>query len=263
MMKTWNAVVLAGDREGSDPVAQAANVTGKAAAKLQNITLIERVVSALNQSNSINKIVALGPSQQCLNKHSYVSDVLDEYGVEVLAPANGPSASAMRGVLASADYPTLVVTCDLPLLEPSMIDAYCQQVINVDADFVVGAIDYALIEEKVSALKKTKYQFSGQAVCFANIFAVLNPQGVKAIKYWQSVEESRKKPIELIRKIDWLSILSYKLGRLSLTQVADRLSKKVDANLVIENFSAPELAIDIDSAHDYEVLSNYLKMSSI
>ncbi len=258
-MISWNAVVLAGDRGLTDPVANAANVYGKAAAKLQNVTLIERVITALNQSNSINKIFAVGPSQQCLDEHSEVTVLLGKHKVEIIQPAKGPSASAMRGVLASASYPTLVVTCDLPLLESSMIDAYCQQVINLDADFVVGAIDYALIGETISALKKTKYKFNGQAVCFANLFAVLNPQGVKAIEYWQQVEESRKKPIELIRKIDWLSILSYKLGRLSLSQVASKLSHKVDAKLVIENFSVPEFAIDVDSAHDYEVLSRHLK----
>jgi GTP:adenosylcobinamide-phosphate guanylyltransferase len=258
-MTSWNAVVLAGDRGVRDPVANAANVYGKAAAKLQNITLIERVVAVLNQSDSIDQIFAVGPSQQCLDKNSEVSTLLQRYGVEIIEPAKGPSASAMRGVLASASYPTLVVTCDLPLLEASMIDDYCRQVINVDADFVVGAIDYALIGERLSALKKTKYQFNGKAVCFSNLFAVLNPQGVKAIEYWQDVEESRKKPMELIRKIDWLSVLRYKLGHLSLSQVAEKLSQKVGAKLVIENFSMPELAIDVDSAHDYEVLSNYLK----
>jgi len=258
-MTSWNAVVLAGDRGVSDPVANAANVDGKAAAKLHNITLIERVITALNQSESINKIFTVGPSQRCLDGNPDVRTVLDKYNVAIIEPASGPSASAMRGVLASASYPTLVVTCDLPLLNSSMIDDYCRQVVNVDADFVVGAIDYALIGEKVSALKKTKYQFKGQAVCFANLFAVLNPQGIKAIEYWQDVEESRKKPLELIRKIDWLSILSYKLGGLSLAQVANKLSQKVGASLVIEDFSVPELAIDVDSAHDYEVISKYLE----
>ncbi|MFK7795389.1 MAG: nucleotidyltransferase family protein [Gammaproteobacteria bacterium] len=258
-MATWNAVVLAGDRGLTDPVANAANVYGKAAAKLQNIMLVERVVTALNQSDSINKIYAVGPSQQCLSEHLEISVLLDKHDVEIIDPAKGPSASAMRGVLASASYPTLLVTCDLPLLNSSIIDAYCQKVINVDADFVVGAIDYRLIGGAISALKKTKYKFNGQAVCFANLFAVLNPQGVKAIEYWQQVEESRKRPIELIRKIDWLSILSYKFGRLSLSQAANKLSHKVGAKLVIENFSMPELAIDVDSAHDYEVLSRYLK----
>tara|TARA_R110002096_G_scaffold346343_1_gene539799 strand:- start:1034 stop:1810 length:777 start_codon:yes stop_codon:yes gene_type:complete len=258
-MVQWNAVVLAGDRGLTDPVARAANVYGKAAVKLQDTMLIERVISTLYQSASINKIFVVGPGQQCLNNHAQINDLLKKYNVEIIEPAKGPSASAMKGVLASACYPTLVVTCDLPLLEPLMIDEYCQRVINVDADFVAGAIDHALIGEKIAALKKTRYKFNGQVVCFANLFAVLTPQGVKAIEYWQAVEESRKKPVQLIRKIDWLSVLSYKLGRLSLLQVANRLSRKVGARLVIEDFNIPEFAIDIDSAHDYEVLSRYLE----
>lgn len=258
-MKSWNAVVLAGDRGKSDPVAKAAGVYGKAAAKIQNITLIERVVAVLAQSDSVNKIFTVGPSRECLKNHSDVRALLGEYDVEVLDPANGPCASAMQGVIVSASYPTLVVTCDLPLLESSMIDDYCQHMANVKADFVVGAIDYALIQKRITRLNKTKYQFNDQAVCFANLFAVLNPQGIKAIEYWQQVEESRKKPIELIRKIDWLSVFSYKLGRLSLSQVEDKLSRKVGAKLVIENLSIPELAIDVDSADDFEVLSHYIK----
>ncbi|MDW3094321.1 MAG: nucleotidyltransferase family protein [Gammaproteobacteria bacterium] len=258
-MKIWNAVVLAGDRGPGDPVANVANVYGKAAATLQSKTLIERVIVALYQSSCINNIFTVGPDQKCLDKNPCIVEMLKKYNVKVIEPAKGPSASAMRGVISSAKYPTLVVTCDLPLLNSSMIDNYCQRVINVDADFVVGAIDYQLIRERISALKKTKYQFNDQAVCFANLFAVLNPQGINAIEYWQQVEESRKNPIELIRKIDWLSILSYKLGRLSLPQAANKLSRKVGAKLVIENFSVPELAIDVDSAHDYEVLSSYLQ----
>lgn len=259
MTMSWNAVVLAGDRGVNDPVAKAAHVYGKAAASMGKTTLLEHVITALDQSKSIDKIFALGPSQQCLEHHTEIHRMLDKYQVEILAPAKGPSASALRGVLASGHYPTLVVTCDLPLIEPLMIDNYCRQLKNVEADFVVGAIDHALIAEKMTTLKKTKYQFNEQAVCFANLFAVLKPQGVKAIEYWQSVEDSRKKPLKLIRKIDWLSILSYKLGRLTLAQVAHKLSQKVDAKLVIENFSVPELAIDVDSAHDYEVLTAYLK----
>lgn len=258
-MKVWNAVVLAGDRGRDDPVANAANVIGKAAAKLQNKTLIERVVSVLHASKCVDKIFAVGPDDTCLNENEEIRSMLARYQVTTLAPAAGPSASAMRGVVAIGQYPVLVITCDLPLLQPNMIDDYCRRIVNVEADFVVGAIDYGSIGEKISQLKKTKYQFDGQAVCFANLFAVLNVSGVKAIEYWQDIESSRKKPIEIIRKIDWLSILRYKLGRFSLDQVAERLSQKVDARLVIEKFSVPELAMDVDSAHDYQVMTEYLK----
>ena len=56
MMKKWNAVILAGDRGLTDPVAKAANVPGKALAKLGDVTLIERIVRTLNEAECINQV---------------------------------------------------------------------------------------------------------------------------------------------------------------------------------------------------------------
>jgi len=150
------------------------------------------------------------------------------------------------------------VTCDLALLNTRSIEAYCDAVINLQADFVATAIDYQKIHQIIPSLRKTRYRFNQSAWCFANVFAVLSSDGLKAIEYWQHLEQSRKKPIQLIRKIDWWSLINYKLGRLSLEQVALTLSQKVGAHLQIVNMNIPELAIDVDSAHDYHVVKSYL-----
>ncbi len=258
-MKKWNAVILAGDRGANDPVAKAAMVNGKAAARLQGRTLVERVIDALGQANCINKIIAVGPNNDCLDKCDDIRTSLERFNVTRIEPEQGPSASAYKGVVEAAYYPTLLVTCDLPLLTPGLIDDYCRAVENIEADFVVGAVEYSHISDILPELKKTKYRFSDQEVCFANVFSILTPSGLKAIDYWKDVESSRKNPIEVIRKIDWLSIIRYKLGCLSLEQASSKLSQKLDAHLEIENFVVPELAIDVDSAHDYKVLNEYLK----
>lgn len=258
MSKQWNAVILAGDRGLSDPVASVAGVEGKAFAKLQDVTLIERIISVLHECDSVNKIYAVGPNQKYLASRVNVRSFLEQHDVCLLEPESGPSASAMRGVTQSDFYPTLIVTCDLALLSAKVLDEYCMTMIDISADFVACAIDYQKVHEKIPELKKTQYQFGNKVVCFANVFAVLTHEGLKAIDYWQEVEKSRKKPIQLIRKIDWLSLLQYKLGRLSLDQVALKLSEKVDANLKIQCLANPELAIDVDSAHDYRVIQKFL-----
>ena len=257
-MKQWNAVILAGDRGPSDPVARAANVEGKAFAMLQDKTLMERVVSVLHESVYVNKIYTVGPKQGYLVKHPRIQSFLEKHAVHMVDPAAGPSASAIKGVMQSAFYPTLLVTCDLALLNANLVDEYCVKMSQVEADFVACAVDYQQIHKKIPALKKTQYHFDRQTVCFANVFSVLSASGLKAIEYWQDVEQSRKKPIELINKIDWLGVLKYKFGRLSLNQAASRLSSKVGARLEIATMSQPELAIDVDSAHDYRVIQDYL-----
>lgn len=258
MNQQWNAVVLAGDRGAGDPVASAAGVEGKAFAKLEGVTLLERVIAELGKSNSVNKIITVGPKKCYLENHPQIQSCFKQHHVQHIEPASGPSASAIEGSLASDYCPTLIVTCDLALLTAEIIDEYCHKMIKTQADFAACAIDYQTIHKKIPQLKKTEYKFAGQSVCFANIFAMLSPQGLKALEYWQEVEKSRKKPIQLIRKIDWMSLLNYKLGRLRLEQVAMKLSAKVGANLEFESMGFPELAIDVDSAEDYEIMKKYL-----
>ena len=156
-MKPWNAVVLAGDRGENDPVASIANVSGKATVKLQHSTLLERVLGVLHQSSYINKIFTVGPSKACLSESPNLQEMLDRLDVTVIEQAEGPSASALRGIAVADYYPILLITCDLPLLEVRMLDDYCQKVESIDADVVVGAVDHSLIEAKIPELKKTKY----------------------------------------------------------------------------------------------------------
>ena len=252
-------VVLAGDRGVTDPVARAANVYGKSVVKFQNQTLLERAVSTLVNAKCINQIVIVGPSDECLQSYPQLISFLKVNNITRLSPESGPSASAYKGVIKFNYYPTLLVTCDLPLLNSQQIDKYCQRMQGLEADFVVTAVNYESIGHCMPQLKKTKYQFGSKQVCFANVFAVLREPGLRAIEYWQDIESSRKKPIEIIRKIDWLSILRYKLGMLTLEQAAKRLSEKVSAKVLIENSDVPNLALDVDSEHDYEVFTDYFK----
>ena len=258
-MNKWNAVILAGDRGPSDPVANVANVSGKALVKFNGVTQIEQIVKLLHDAECINELYVLGPSQECLNQCEEVRLMYKDYGVNYLPPQLGPSSSALLGVQTSACFPTLVITSDLPLLKAEFIENYCKKVMKLDVDFVVGAVEHSCIKNLLPELKKTKYRFSDSEVCFANVFAVLTPLGMKAIKYWQDVEQSRKNPLAVIRKIDWWSVLQYKLGRLSVAQASQKLSDKLDANLNIEMFAVPELAIDVDSAHDYIILKKYIE----
>lgn len=258
MMHKFNAVVLAGDRGPTDAVAQAACQHGKAAVEFNQRTLLESTLATLSQAQQIDKIFTVGPSNECISRTPQLAEILQHYQATHLTPAAGPSASALAGVQASAIFPTLIVTCDLPLLHAQVVDEFCTSALMRQADFVAGAVDYAEIARLIPELKKTKYSFKQDQVCFANLFAVLSGAGLKALEFWQSIEQDRKKPIKIVKKIDWPSLVQYQLGTLTLDKVEQVLSAKIDARLAIQRSHQPELAIDVDSAHDYQVITNYL-----
>ena len=166
--------------------------------------------------------------------------------------------SALRGVQASNYYPTLVLSCDIPLLNAELLERYCEKCLSIEADFVVGAIEFNNIAELFPNLKKTNYKFGSLSVCFASIFAVLSSEGVRAIQYWRGIEDSRKKPLEVIKRVGWVSALRYKTGLLDIERAAQQLSRKVGARVEIITVNIPELAIDVDSVADFEQLKDYM-----
>lgn len=253
-MKRWNAVILAGDRAQNDPVAKFTGVSCKAEAPIGSSMLLSRVVAALANSKSIEKIYCVGPDEQVVTDKLSITALLKEYNATRLPVEIGPSLSALRGVQNSAHFPTLIVTCDLPLLTADLVDDYCQMLNKVHADFVIGAVASARISNLLPELKKTTYQFGVQSVCFANLFSVMTESGMRAIEFWRNIEGSRKKPLEVIRQIGGFSILQYKLGRLSLQQAAWQLSRKASAHIEIVDMPYPELAVDVDSISDYKIL---------
>lgn len=254
--KKYNAVVLAGDRGVNDPLLQHANVSNKAEVLLGGIMQLERVLIALSNARYINQIFVVGPNKR--QASGVIQQLFAKYKVISIAKADGPSASALQGLKASAHFPTLVVTCDLPLLTADHIDNYCQQIFELTADFVVGAVNYKLIAASFPELKKTIYRFSDESICFANIFAVRSENGLRAIDFWREMEALRKNPLQIIAKLGWKNILLYKLGRLRLAHVAIILSKHVGVHVEIKNIACAALAVDVDSVADYEVMSNYL-----
>lgn len=257
--KHYNAVVLAGDRGSNDPVLMQAKVPSKAEISFAGLMQLERVLIALSNADYIDKIFVVGPNKK--QATSRLHQVIAEYQAIPVPIAEGPSASAMQGLNYSPHFPALVVTCDLPLLKAEHINAYCRQISAVTADFIIGTVSYASIADAFPEMKKTIYKFTEGSVCFANIFAVMTDKGMRAVDFWRQMENLRKSPLQIITRMGWKNLLLYKLGRLSLDEVARILSNRVMAQVEIEDVLIPALSVDIDSVHDYEVMSRYLKSS--
>ena len=188
----FNAVVLAGDRGGDDPLLKAANVGAKAEVVLGGSTQLEKVLLALRQAKHVNSIFVVGPRLAQVRDSEQLTSLLSKYDAVSVPVEEGPSASAIAGVMRSNSFPTLIITCDLPLIESECIDQYCRELINASADFIIGAINHADIVSYVPGIKKTIYRFRQEAICFANVFAVMGKQGMQALEFWQQMEKLRK-----------------------------------------------------------------------
>lgn len=281
---TFNIVLLAGDRGPQDALRQAARVPAKALVPVGGRAMILRVLDVLTHSTMIDQIVIVGPDEEAIAQLPELQEILSsgttktshnhignaesaEKSVHWLAPAEGPSASAERGLTflssqangSTSKRPTLVTTADHALLSRSALEAFLTQASRCDADIVAALVEKAAATAAMPGSKRTGLKFSDGTYCGCNLFAVMNPQGLRAIHFWQRIEHLRKKPLHLLSAIGWWQALKFRLGQLSLQHALEHLSQKTKAQAKAIILRQALTAVDVDSPQDWRLAVRWLQ----
>ncbi len=179
--------------------------------------------------------------------------------VQWMAPQATPSTSAFEALQSlPVDVPVLLTTADHALLTPEMIDHFCSEARKSGCDVVAGVARHELIAQAFPESKRTVTKLNDGGYCGCNLFAFLTPQGRKAADFWRKVEQERKNPLRIIRIIGWTTVLRYLLGRLSLDQALQRLSKKMQLQVGVVRMPYARAAVDVDKLDDLLLVESIL-----
>jgi GTP:adenosylcobinamide-phosphate guanylyltransferase len=224
----FTAVVLAADRESKNPVALAAGTPCKSLAPVGGIPMVLRVLDALDNARHIDGCILSGPPQSVIDEHEGLRSLISSGKIQWMQAQATPSTSTLSALISLAPQtPVLVTTADHALLNSQIVDYFCSQALKTGCDIVA--------------------------------FAFLTPRARKIAELWRQVEHQRKKPWRIINLLGWLAVLRYVLGKLSLSQALQGLSRRlgVDAAAVVLPF--PEAAVDVDTVSDWEFVEDIIK----
>jgi molybdopterin-guanine dinucleotide biosynthesis protein A len=249
------AVVLAGQRDGEDELAQYAGVSCKAFAEIGGKPMLLRVLETLLASPCVGDVFLCGPDKERLEQQGEIERRIRAADVSWLPPGDSPSASAYDALrLLPPDDRVLLTTADHPLLSASIVSEFCDRSAEKDADVVIGLVPYALVQEKFPAMKKTVLRFRGSGLCGCNLFAFLTPAGREASNFWRRLESRRKNPLHMIRFLGWLTVVKYLLGRLRLEDALDTFSARLGIRVQAAMLTNGDAAVDVDSVSDYQIV---------
>ena len=164
----FTALVLAGQRGGQDPVAQAAGVSHKCLVPAAGVPMLRRVVEALATSPSV------GPIAVSIEQPALLADwqVPDRQNGQLLALASAESPS--KSVLAAAEaldnpHPLLITTADHPLLNPAIVEAFCAGARRPNVDVAVGMTAREVIAAAYPDNRRTYLKFRDTGYSGANL----------------------------------------------------------------------------------------------
>ena len=172
-----------------------------------------------------------------------------------MPPQASPSRSAYD-VLSKLplDEQVLLTTADHPLLTSEIVNEFCAASSKSGADLTVGLAPYALVREEFPAMKKTVLRFRDGEFCGCNLFSFLTPEGREAANYWREVEAQRKSPLRVIRALGWFSVAKYLLGKLTLDDALNSLSRNLGLQVRAVILPYADAAVDVDSVSDYRLV---------
>ncbi|WP_254602092.1 NTP transferase domain-containing protein [Sphingomonas bacterium] len=246
---SWTAILLAGQRPGGDPLAEAFGETWKALVRIGGEAMLSRVARTLLATPGIDRIVVLAQQPEAL----FTGDcawLAQEARIATARSSSGIAASvaALAGGV-QAPWPVLVTTADHPLLTPAMIEAAMAGL--GDADVGIGMVGARTLLGAYPDNRRTWLRFRGEAWTGANLFALGTPKAAPALNAWSAVERDRKKAIKLIWHFGPLLAIRALTRTITLERALGKASARLGFRAVPIALPFAEAGIDVDKPSDH------------
>lgn len=259
----FTAIVLAGKRNGNDPVASIFGHKYKALVPLVGRPMIAYAVDALRASPSVGDIhVVFDGEEELFASCGKLKDELDAANVKVVATAKSICQSIIKAIEETgSQFPYLVTTADHALLLPEVVDYFCREAEGLNG-FGAGFVEEKYIKAMHPESKRTYLPFRDTKLSGANLFAVMTQESVKVLEFWKNVENERKSPWKLFKAFGFINLLGLMLRRFTVKSAFKRASKVLGVEGVAIKLPYAEAAIDVDSPRDYMQVTKILESRS-
>ena len=234
------ALILAGSRGVPDAVAMAEAVSHKALVEVDGVPLLGRVVAALRAAG-IDRIAVSADDVA-------VAELARALGAEILAPKAGPSGS-VGDAFARLGAPLLVTTADHALLRPEWVQDFLDDT-PAGSDVAVLLARRDAVERILPASRRTWLRFADGDWSGCNLFLLASPEARAAVDTWRTVEANRKRPWRIAARLGVGTLLSYLLGRLTLTEAIARLGRRIGVRASAVAARDGLAAVDVDKVED-------------
>lgn len=248
----WTAIVLAGQRPGVDPLAEAFGIAFKALVPVAGVPMLRRVCDTLLACPEIARIVVLGQDIAAL-----APAIPDDERVTIQTSTTGISASILAVAGSpSAPWPLLLTTADHPLLTCEMVRDCIASA--GDADLAVGMVERRTLEAAYPGNRRTWRQFSDGAYSGANLFALTGERVREALMLWQRAERDRKKQLALLWHFGpWLALRAI-TRTISLESGLAAAGRRLGLSAKPVILSQAEAAIDVDKLSDHALVERIM-----
>lgn len=243
--KGWTAIILAGQRPGTDPLAAAFGETCKALVPVAGVAMVARVAATLREVPEIARIVILCQSPDPI-RAILPADRRLSYAI---SNANISASIARLAGSKAAPWPVLVTTADHPLLTRAMVETFLAA--SANSDVAVGMVERGTVLAAYPDNRRTWIKLRGGAWSGANLFALSGGAAKAALTLWAGAEQDRKRLIRLFWHFGPVIALRAITRTISLEDGVAALGRRLGLRARAVALPFAEAAIDVDKISDH------------
>jgi molybdopterin-guanine dinucleotide biosynthesis protein A len=245
-------VILAGGVAGpDDPLYALTQGKPKALLEMNGRTMLERVVDALQASNSVADIVVVGLGS--------------DMGMAFARPViHVPDQGSMAGnLIAGADclhqgYPDevafLICTADIPTITAPIIDAFIESCRPFDRAAYYNMISREVMEARFPHSNRTFVKLKGQEIAGGDLNVVRFDVLQDNHQLLQALADARKHAWRLASLVGWRMIIKLLLRQLSPSDIEAETERILGRRAKIFLSPYAELGMDADKPEQVELL---------
>lgn len=215
-------------------------------------SLLDYVVDSLRKVRAIERMVVVGPLES-------LSPDLRTAVWRIVPPGGQMVENLRRGLAAlAARDKVLVATADIPLITPEAIEDFLARCREREADVYYPIVERGPLEARFPGAKRT-YATLREGTFTGGNLILLAPEIVE--RHQAMIELAvalRKKPFQMARLLGLVCLLKLLLGRLSISEIEDRVEKGLHFKGAAVITPYAEIGIDVDKPSDLALVRKVL-----
>jgi hypothetical protein len=219
--------------------------------------MVQRVLDALSESQSIGRVVVVGLDEssglRCKKPLSYLANqggMLDNIrgGAREIARLN-PKAEFAQ-----------IVSSDIPTITGEMVDWVSAQVRLGEDEAIYNVIERSVMEKRFPDSRRTFTKLKGIELCGGDLNPVSLPLILSHTGPWEKISDARKSSLKMAMLVGIDTLILFLLRAMTLEQAAAKASRNLGlrARAVICPYA--ELGMDVDKLHHLEIVRAALEV---
>ena len=258
MSGKFTAVLLAGRRPGTDPLAAHFGVEDKALIEIAGEAMLSRVARTLRHFDGTAEVIILAQDAGALTGHRDTAWLSDEPGIRF----EDSGSSVAQGIAAVLrrnpnSYPFLITTADNPLLDQPILQAFAEGAAG--SDVAVALVERRTLLAAYPGSRRTWLPFRKGAYSGANLFWLGSTRALPLLDVWRRIEQDRKKKWRVVGAFGPLLLIAALLRLFTIHQAFARIGKRYGIKAQAVALPFAEACIDVDKPDDHALVTEILE----